>query len=514
MRATLQPLLAAILLSFLLIGCGSSSSGSSTSTGSAATAGSTGSPSSSSASSGSSTASSSTTSAGSTSASSSSGSSGSAASSGSTGSSSSTGGSSASSGSSGSSGSSSGGGLALGATCSADADCASTLCRPVVLGTAPVCVTPCTQPSDCATAGFFCEPITAGATDGYCIPQSPAHCLSCTTDADCGSLSETCFQHPGDVAPACHVDCSIAGAAACPSDYSCVQETVNNVSRMLCVPTAVPHCLDAQGGFCDRLTTAQPCERTDSAGSCVGERTCDASTGRFTGCSAQAPQCKSDCSMQDPAGCTESFCASATSTINNCGQCANVCPGIGQPNDNVTCDASQQCTFSCQGETYDVNHNPADGCEDTDSPTGNHTQATATASGSISDCDGTGTTVSLSGTLYSDDRVHEQPAVSGFDVQSGSAPDWLSVIGVGSSFCQNDLVLTFTVTGSANPSCYAFTVVTDKAHYTCQPSSAGTCSFSYFNGQFSDNSIIYFGVSKTCGTNITEAAGYTITGHL
>jgi hypothetical protein len=398
-----------------------------------------------------------------------------------------------------------------GVACNVDTDCQSQLCKPVVIGVGPVCVTSCTQQSDCAAeVNSFCEPITAGSTAGYCIPQSPAHCLSCTKDSDCGSLSEACFEAPGDNALACNIDCSIAGAAACPSDYSCVAETVSGASRMLCRPNTIPTCLDAVGGFCDRLTIPQACERINSAGDCFGQRTCMES-GRYGSCGAAGPQCKTDCSIQDPVGCMESYCSSAIATPTNCGACGTVCPGYLEPNDNVTCQNSATCTFSCQGENYDVNNSAADGCEVADSPTGNHTKATAANEGSVSDCD---SNFSYTGHLVSDKQVHASPAIVGFDTTSGSAPDWTDFTGVGHDFCENDIDLTLTVTGSASPGCYEFTVITDKNTYVCQTNGQGTCGFNDSEGQFSDNTIIYVEVQKTCTATVIENVSYTVSGHL
>jgi hypothetical protein len=407
-------------------------------------------------------------------------------------------------------------GLPVGTTCTTDSDCASQLCKPVVIGVPPVCVTNCTQQSDCVpSTGYFCEPVTAGSSNGYCIPQSPAHCLSCMQDSDCGSLSEVCFQAPGDNAMACNIDCSLAGAAACPSDYSCVPETVNGQARMLCRPTTVPTCLDAVGGFCDRLMIPQTCERINSAGDCFGERTCMPSE-RFSTCGAASPQCKTDCSMQDPAGCTETFCPDATDTAADCGTCGTVCPGYLQTADNVTCANGTTCTFSCQGENYDVDDNEADGCEVPDAPQGNHTQSTAANEGDVSDCDSGTTEFTITGLLVSDTRVHEDPAVVGFDTASGSAPDWYSIFGVGHTLCENDIVMTLAVQGSQSPACYAFTVITDENTYNCQTDATGTCGFDDDSGgQFSDNTTIYIEVSKTCSSaSLTESVSYTVSGHL
>jgi hypothetical protein len=422
-------------------------------------------------------------------------------------------------------------GAPLGANCTQASDCASGLCKPVVIDNPSVCVTPCTQQSDCATdTTYFCEPITPGGATGYCIPHSPAHCLSCKQDSDCGSLSEVCFEAPGDNVLSCNVDCSLSGASACPTDYSCVPETVNGQARQLCRPNLITTCLDAVGGYCDRLSTPQPCIRTNTAGSCNGQRTCMAGSERFSDCNAAAPQCKTDCTVQDPAGCMEIYCPGATDTVTNCGACGTVCPGYMKAADNVTCTTAMACTFSCQGESYDVDNNPADGCEVADAPQGNHTESTAASEGSLSDCDDGGIDFTFTGQLPSDKQVHEDPAVVGFNAVTGSAPDWYGIVGVGHTFCENDIVMQLCVHGSSSPSCYELTVM-GTSTYSCQtdatgccppdPSPQGTCSGAVASagicknngGEFDDNTTVFIEVQKTCNTSVTENVTYTVDGH-
>jgi hypothetical protein len=201
-------------------------------------------------------------------------------------------------------------------------------------------------------------------------------------------------------------------------------------------------------------------------------------------------------------------------TVTNCGACGNVCPGFMQPNDNVTCNVSEMCTFSCQGEHYDVNNDPSDGCEVADSPQGNHTQSTpASATGTFSECDTTSATL-FSGTLPSDQRVHENPAVVGFDTASGSAPDWVSITPTTGTFCQNDIVATLNIMGSAFPTCYKLNVTTDKVMYSCQTDATGSCTINHdTGGQFSDGTSVLFEISKTCSTAQTESVGYDVVGH-
>jgi hypothetical protein len=211
-------------------------------------------------------------------------------------------------------------------------------------------------------------------------------------------------------------------------------------------------------------------------------------------------------------GCTSS-CSFDTS---HCLACSVVlCPGYGQPNDNVTCQNGQTCTFSCQGENYDIDDDPSNGCEVSDSPQGNHTiSSPAPVSGSFSACDDGTEHPLFSGALPSDTRAHQQPAIVGFDTSTGSAPDWLTITPTTGTFCYNDLVVTLTMTSSTNPSCYKLIVITDKFSYSCQTSSGGSCTINQdTGGQFSDGQSILFEVQKVCGTNTIENAAYTVSGH-
>jgi hypothetical protein len=172
-------------------------------------------------------------------------------------------------------------------------------------------------------------------------------------------------------------------------------------------------------------------------------------------------------------------------------------------------------TMTCQGEHYDVNGNPSDGCEVSQPLQGAGTMGSAAFEGDQSDCDVPG--FSFSGILPSDARTHENPQVVGFDPATGSTPVWTYLTGVGHPFCQNDVVVTLSTSNEASPShngCYHLTVVTDTHQYAAQTDSTGTASISELGGQFPDNTNIYFEVSKTCGTNVTENISWTLSGHL
>ena len=229
-----------------------------------------------------------------------------------------------------------------GENCVMNSECASNLCQAVVPGGLNVCVIVCQSATDCASyPNLFCEAIKAGSPIGYCIPRSPAHCASCSMDAECGSLAERCVAGPGDPAPACHIDCALGGAAACPPDYVCTSVTDGTAMRTLCAPKPIASvpvaCLDALGGFCDRVSSPATCVRANTSGLCTGSRAC-LSSKRYDKCSAMAPAFKMSCSTLDPAGCQEKFAPGIATTVQNCGMCGTVC-AAGQGCCNGVCTA-------------------------------------------------------------------------------------------------------------------------------------------------------------------------------
>src|SRR5262249_7396640 len=101
----------------------------------------------------------------------------------------------------------------------------------------------------------------------------------------------------------------------------------------------------------------------------------------------------------------------------------------------------------------------------------------------------------FSGTPPNDGRVHENPSVVGFDTLSGSAPDWISITPTTGTFCQNDIVATLNVMGSAFPTCYKLTIISSSKGlmYSCQTMASGSCSISPTNGgQFVDGASVLF----------------------
>lgn len=459
-----------------------------------------------------------------------------------------------------------------GEACAKDADCVSKTCRPLGEGGAGMCLLPCKAQADCAGIyESFCEAATPNGTAGFCVPPSPYHCSTCKVDSDCGVFTERCLIAPLDNTAACHIDCALAGAAACPTDYACTAVTDGGAMRKLCLPKSPTTCLDAIGGFCTRVSLPQSCSRTNAAGTCVGQRVCLAASGRYDKCSALGPQYKMKCSDLDPPGCMVAYapgaandknncgtcgaaCAAgqdccsgackplntvqncgvcgaacvagqdccsgactALNTVQNCGACGNLCPGVGQPTADVTCKdpATKLCDLTCKGENYDVNKSAADGCELLHPTPPGHTQATAADRGG-KPCDDGGSRDTFSNSLLSDARVHQNPAVTSFSGTVGSAPDVWHVRASGGTFCINDYDVTLTTTGGGGTACYKLTFQTNKttATITVNGNGSGNTNNGGGSGSYSDGSDIYFTVEKICSLPIQEKVNYTVSYHL
>ena len=456
--------------------------------------------------------------------------------------------------------------------CTSDSECNSGACQPVGTDGAMVCVRPCRSQTDCAAlpGGLFCEAKKAGSSDGFCVPPSSKHCASCRADSDCGSLSQRCLQAPGDLAPACHIDCSLS-AAACPSDYDCQEVADGSASgdmgvptRKLCVPKA-KLCLDSLGGSCDRVSLPQTCWRENDAGGCTGQRTC-LPGGRYDRCGATTPQYKR-CGDMDPPGCMLKLapdaatsklhcgrcgnacgsnedccggtckpldtvsdcgvcgksCASGSgccgggctplNTVTNCGRCGNVCPGLGLTSNDVFCQAgSLTCNMTCRGDNYDVDSSMSNGCEILDLVPPGHTQPTAAGRGS-KDCYDGASQDNFSSIVPSDQRVHINPPVASFSGSVGSAPDWWVVRADGGTFCVNDYSVSFSTRGGVAIPCYRLSIFTNKKSdsITLTGNSFGTMSSGA--SSYSGGSDIYFLVEKLCST-APELVSYTVDYHL
>jgi hypothetical protein len=367
-----------------------------------------------------------------------------------------------------------------------------------------------TEPVICTPSVNFCLVTACNAQNGQCedVVQVGQPCVTgggqngfCDAQAACVP-SETCTDGIKNGSET-DVDCGGGSCPPCANGKMCGINADCESNRCLsgfCVD-AGPTCTDGIkngnetdidcGGICPKCANGKMCgiDADCDSGNCVG--------GICTICP----------SGQAPCG---NVCIDVTNDPSNCGACGIVCPGYMKPFTNVSCQQSI-CTFSCQGEHYDVDGDPANGCEVVDAPAGNHTQQQAISLGSISCEDASSLTID--GIIPSDDRVHANPAVTGFDTIRGAAPDWFVVRATG-GLCQNDIVATLTVSGTAIPICFQLQVITNKFTYSAIANGSGIATINHTLAQYSDDTDVYFEVSKICSSSVNDVTSYTLSFHL
>jgi len=150
----------------------------------------------------------------------------------------------------------------------------------------------------------------------------------------------------------------------------------------------------------------------------------------------------------------------------------------------------------------------ASGCEQ-NGPTGNHTQDTAYDLGSHRCFDDEGG--SFSGSILSDARAHENPAVTGFAPGVGAAPTWWRAYASGGT-CTNDTEINLTMSGGTS-GCYRLTYITNNGQWSATVMN-GSARIALGSGSYSDDTNVYFVVEKVCGINVRERADYVVGYHL
>jgi hypothetical protein len=178
--------------------------------------------------------------------------------------------------------------------------------------------------------------------------------------------------------------------------------------------------------------------------------------------------------------------------------------------DTVDLDAEFEAPgYTCEGDNYDVNNDPADGCE-INQPLDAHTQASAATvgTGSVS-CFNVSN--SFTGVLPSDGRVHMVPAVPGFNAVTGSAPEWYTIMATGGATCGDSISLTMTMSSSTIPDCYEISVVTNVDTYSETTDNTGKATITEPDGAYTDPSAVYFEVQKTCAATSRDDPTYSVT---
>ena len=114
----------------------------------------------------------------------------------------------------------------------------------------------------------------------------------------------------------------------------------------------------------------------------------------------------------------------------------------GGGDDTGAVDASDGGGLTCALDEWDLDGNPANGCEWKDT-VGNHTLATAYAFGNVDECDSSYGWFTHSGTIASDDRLHGSALESGVV----GRPQFITATHSSSTFCVDDPVYQITMTG-------------------------------------------------------------------
>ncbi|MFT7621566.1 MAG: hypothetical protein ACI9WU_000730 [Myxococcota bacterium] len=197
--------------------------------------------------------------------------------------------------------------------------------------------------------------------DFLCVPIISALCEPCAEDANCVAEGAACVSLTDGLR------CGIA----CDDDTECP-------TGFLCLPfagVAEKQCVPATGSCdCDGTNTdlQQGCSIEFDPGdggpisSCPGTRFC--AVDGWTDCVVPVEQCNGvddNCDGTADEGFKDETTGKYVSPL-HCGKCNRNCATLTFNNAVGVCDtapAEPDCTFNCNGGFFDVNANPADGCE-------------------------------------------------------------------------------------------------------------------------------------------------------
>lgn len=319
-------------------------------------------------------------------------------------------------------------------------------------------------------------------------------CTDLQTDvANCGECTHQCVRGQVCVGGVCGQNCPLVGFCAANSALpDCCKSGCKNFA------TDVNNC-GGCGTVCSK--TADHC--TSGVCMCGLGPTCQ--SGQT--CTSGVCRCGLDPACQSGQTCCgDAICRNLSSDPTSCGTCFNACPGLGQPQTVVTCD-SGHCLFSCDGNNYDINNDPSDGCEQFDSAT-NHSKETAAFLGNWSCFDSV--TGQISGTIYSDTHLH----INHEDTQfARSLPLWWKIRAIGGP-CENDLFISLVQTSGTKDRAYDLTLITDLSSGSV-PIVNGLALIQLGAGSYTQGTDIYISIARSDLTsNVREKADFGIIFHL
>ena len=366
------------------------------------------------------------------------------------------------------------------------------------------------------------DPAHCGGCDSVCVAGQRCQAGHCTCGgSSCGGCCDGNSCQPGSDLSACGGNgaaCAVCATGATCDGSGCVCPGDELDCNGSCVDrgTDAAHC-GACGNACDPddVCCAGSCASLGSTANCgacgraceYAEQVCCDGACTMLGTTARCASCDDACAVGE--SCCGGACA-RTDTVRNCGACGTLCPGAGAPFAEPVCLNGDTCGIVCQGDHYDVDGNPDNGCE-VSGGVANHTMETAaTATPATQGCDDA-VTGGFIGMIASDGRAHS-PAVEGLDPVTGAAPQWWKVRATGGQ-CVRDLSVELTMS-RATRNCYRLTVTTDKGEVSAvwnggiEVTGTGT-------GAYTPDTDIHVKMEKFCSvTTVREAAVYSVSSHL
>lgn len=209
-----------------------------------------------------------------------------------------------------------------------------------------------------------CAPGYYKLNEFQCVPNFAALCEPCTTDDNCLMEGAKCIELVDGHYCSKHCEAS----DECPQGYHCEPyEDEEGALDNQCMPdTYSCTCTGEASGLsksCSAMWPPAP-EPGESFITCYGTQLC--SDDGWSDCMLPDEECNSlddDCNGVVDDGFQEE---GRYFTDANCGQCGNSCLFLTYANATGYCDVSlvvPQCAMECTDTYFDVNNNPADGCE-------------------------------------------------------------------------------------------------------------------------------------------------------